>query len=148
MPNRERVVGVLTQDVVGYQSWDGLKRRYRNMPTERHEHVEDAMDAIVERVARALDWDRLLTEAALRHQHLHPDHEPDGRRWTPSQGVCGQCLAEGFLSDTRGAADWDRAPVSPRRRADTDWPAAVAANLKYRTKATGHPYQQQNPTTP
>ncbi|MDX3165921.1 hypothetical protein PV516_19225 [Streptomyces scabiei] len=144
MPNRQAVIKVLAQDVVGAQRWNGLKGECVTMPTEAYYEVEDAAEAILERVARAVSWPRLLREASWRHLHLHPDKENDKEGY--ATGVCSECLVEALLADDRGAPDWDKHPESPRRRADFDWPTAVAANTKHRTRAHWHPYMP--PATP
>ncbi|MGW2232280.1 hypothetical protein [Streptomyces formicae] len=141
MPNRQRVVEVLTQDVVGAQRWNGLIRECVTMPTKSYEAVQDAAAAILERVARAVDWPRLLTEAAFRHQQLHPDLQPELRDQTPSEGVCGECLAEALLADDVGFPDWEKRPVSPREQDDRDWPSIVAAHLPHRQAAHWHPFK-------
>ncbi|WP_333745576.1 hypothetical protein [Streptomyces sp. IBSBF 2950] len=149
MPNRQAVIKVLAQDVLGAQRWNGLKGECVSMPTEKYDEVEAAAEAILERVARAVSWPRLLREAASRHLHVHPDLE-DKEQFLV-EGVCGECLVEALLADDRGAPDWDKHPNSPRRRANHDWPTPVAANLKFRKRAHWHPYKEQetqSDTTP
>ncbi|QKV98145.1 hypothetical protein HUT19_41220 (plasmid) [Streptomyces sp. NA02950] len=140
MPNRKAVIKVLAQDVLGAQRWNGLLAECVSMPTEKYEEVEAAAEAILERVARAVSWPRLLREASWRHLHLHPDQENDKEGY--ATGVCSECLVEALLADDTGAPDWDKHPTSPRRREHFDWPTPVAANLKYRQRAHWHPYME------
>ncbi|MFF9786302.1 hypothetical protein [Streptomyces nigrescens] len=141
MPNRKRVVEVLTQDVVGAQRFNGLIGECVTMPTKNYDAVQDGAAAILERVARAVDWPRLLEEASFRHMHLHPDRRPEPREWSPAEGVCGECLAEALLADDIGAPNWEKHPMSPREQDGTDWPSIVAANLRHRRAAHWHPFQ-------
>ncbi|MEY9842498.1 hypothetical protein [Streptacidiphilus sp. EB103A] len=148
MPNRRRVVEVLTQDAVGAQQWNGARGECVTMPTDAYYAVQDAMTAVLERVARAVDWPRLLTEAASRHLVVHPDLEPDDRHWNPAAGaVCGECLCEALLADDRGAPNWRDHPVSPREQPHTDWPRVVADNLHHRAASHYHPYRDAPRTT-
>ncbi|MFE5847198.1 hypothetical protein ACFQ7N_36825 [Streptomyces niveus] len=141
MPNRLAVITALTQDIVGAQRWDGRKREYVAMPTEDHHAVEDAAAAVLERIARAVDWPRLLRESALRHAFLHPDREVPDREWSSAQGVCGECLAEALLADGSGAPNWHVHPTSPRAHENLDWPVVVSDNLPHRREAHWHPFQ-------
>lgn len=145
MPNRERISQVLTQDVVGSQVWDGLLRKCETMPTEEYYAVQGAMEAVVERVAAALDWPRLLAEASARHLILHPEREPDHQWGEEVEGVCGECLHEAFLNDDTGFAQWHLHPDSPREHADLDWPSVVARNLPHRSASRWHAYQNTAP---
>ena len=143
MPNSLAVILSLTQDVLGNHRWNGVTRQYETMPTKDHDAVEEAMGSLLERVADAVNWPRLLQEAAYRHMTVHPDLElePDDRYWCDMSGVCGECLKEALLADDKGAPDWGRHPVSYRQQEQSDWPAAVAANLKHRKAATWRPFQ-------
>ncbi|MFF8994049.1 hypothetical protein ACF09H_29795 [Streptomyces sp. NPDC014983] len=107
MPNRRAVILALTQDVLGAQRWNGLTRECVTMPTADYEAVEDGMAAVLERTASVVDWDQLLREAADRHHQLHPDQEQDGGEWSPAKGVCGECLEEAFLTETRAPRSAD-----------------------------------------
>ncbi|MER7688298.1 hypothetical protein [Streptomyces sp. NPDC097610] len=143
MPNREAVVRVLTQDVLGNQRRNGRTRQYESMPTSAYHDMLDAAAAIVERAARAVDWPRLLFEAASRHALLHPDRPAQDDRQYPSPvaDLCGDCLREAFLADDTGAQDWTARPASPREHSGTDWPAIVAAVFPHRAAASWHPFQ-------
>ncbi|GHB91667.1 hypothetical protein GCM10010306_103610 [Streptomyces umbrinus] len=145
MPNRLRVVGSLTQDVIGTQRFNGAIGKCVSIPDDDYEAVKDAMTAVLERVIRAVDWPRLLREASFRHDTVHPDHKPDDRDWSPATGVCGECLAEALLADDRGAQDWERTPTIPREHAITDWPALVARHFHHREAALWHPYKEPLP---
>jgi hypothetical protein len=145
MPNRLAVVKVLTQAVLGAQIWNGLRGETVNMPVEDYERVEEASTAILETVARAVNWDRLLMEAYWRHMRMHEDEVPDevpDERWQPTTSeVCGECLREALLAEDRGAQDWDKHPSTPLRHNKTDWPTIVAEELEHRSVATWHPYK-------
>ncbi|MFC8570726.1 hypothetical protein ACFUIW_33715 [Streptomyces sp. NPDC057245] len=146
MPNRQAIIGALTQDVLGAQQFNGLRGECVNMPTDDYEAVRDAMEAVVERVARAVNWERLLREASYRHLHLHHERKDDGF----VTGVCHECLVEALLADDTGAPNWEKHPVSPRRFPNLDWPTVVASNLKHREVAHWHPYmppRKQEPAT-
>lgn len=143
MPNRLAVINVLTQDVLGAQQWNGLRGECVTMPTDDYDAVKDAMAAILERAVRAVNWNRLLREAAGRHLQLHPDHEPDARDWNAATGVCGDCLAEALLTDDMGAPNWDEHPTSPRAHESRDWPAVVAEHFHHRQAAHWHPFKDQ-----
>lgn len=139
MPNRMRVAKVLTQDVLGFQQWNGLLGETVNMPTDAYDAVEGAMEAVVERVAQAVDWERLLEEAAMRHGFIHDDKPVDGMRITP-KGVCGECLREALLCDRVGAPAWHEQETTPLVHGNTDWPSIVADNRQWREVAHRHPY--------
>jgi hypothetical protein len=141
MPNSEAVRKVLTQDVLGGQIWNGLIGQPVRMPIDDYERVEEAAMAILERVAQAVNWDRLLMEAYWRHQRLHEDKETE-ERWQPTTSeTCGECLREALLADDMGAQDWDRRPSTPMTRQKLDWPTVVAEELEHREVATWHPYK-------
>lgn len=141
MPNRLRVAKVLTQDVLGFQQWNGLLGETVHMPTDAYDAVEQAMEAVVERVAQSVDWPRLLEEAVMRHLLVHPDQEPDERRIT-SKDVCGECLREALLCDRTGAPAWHEQESTPLRLQKVDWPTVVQDNRKWRDVAHGHPYME------
>lgn len=141
MPNRKAVIEVLVQDVLGVQRWNGLRGETVNMPTEDWDRTEEAATAILERIAGAVNWSRLLMEAHWRHTQLHEDREAP-KRWTPTAaGVCGECLREALLSEERGAPDWERHPSRPLVHEKTDWPSVIADTLKHREVAFWHPYK-------
>ena len=141
MPNRNRVILTLTPDVLGAQRFNGLIGKCVSMPDDDYEAVKAAMAAVLERAVRVVDWPRLLREASLRHDTVHPDHKPADRDWNMATGVCGECLAEAMLADDMGAQDWERTPVSPREHQDTDWPALVVKHFHHRSAA--HPFKDQ-----
>lgn len=141
MPNSLAVIRVLTQDVLGNQQRNGLTDTYVKMPTQDHDRVEEAAAAILERVARAVDWDRLLMEAHWRHMELHPDHETEDRYQPTAPEVCGECLREALLSEERYTPNWERSPTTPLTRQKLDWPTIVAEELEHRDAATWHPYK-------
>ncbi|MFE9424164.1 hypothetical protein ACFYNO_14495 [Kitasatospora sp. NPDC006697] len=141
MPNRLAVIKALRQDVLGNHRWDERTRRYATMPAEDVWAVEDAMAAILERVARAVDWPRLILEATQRHAVLHPQTPATFRDWTPEIGLCRECLVEALLSDETGATNWITHPITPKEHDQTDWPTLVAAHLPHRAAASWHPYQ-------
>lgn len=141
MPNRRRVIEILTQDALGAQRFNGLFGECVSMPHADYEAVRDAMTAILERVVRAVDWPRLLREASFRHDAVHPDYEPSAEDWNLATGVCGECLAEAMLADDMGAQDWKRTPTIPREYSFTDWPATVARTFHHRDRAHWHPYK-------
>ncbi|WP_030230166.1 hypothetical protein [Streptomyces sp. NRRL S-350] len=141
MPNRLAVINTLRQDVLGNQRRDERTRSYVTMPAEDVWAVEDAMTAILERVARAVDWPRLVLEASQRHAVLHPQTPATFRDWTPEIGLCRECLVEALLSDATGATNWISHPTTPREHDQTDWPSIVAAHLPHRAAASWHPYK-------
>ncbi|MFI5990332.1 hypothetical protein ACIBAC_00560 [Streptomyces sp. NPDC051362] len=141
MPNQLAALRALRQDVIGPQ------HHYRygeiaTMPVEPYEAVTEAMAAVVERVAVAVDWRRLLVEASWRHMQLHPDRvETLDRYKSEAAEVCGECLAEAFLQENVGAPDWGREPNADIRHQATDWPAAVAEALQHRRGRIEHQYR-------
>ncbi|MFD9190313.1 hypothetical protein ACFWCA_19045 [Streptomyces phaeochromogenes] len=144
MPNEKAVVESLTQDVVGPGHHFNSARGFRvvTMPTEQYEAVQDAMAAVLERVAVAVDWPRLLVEASWRHETLHPDRKETLLKYrTEAKGVCGECLAEALLQTNTGAPDWDREPDAEMRHQDVDWAAIVAGALQYRRGTIEHQYR-------
>ncbi|MCG7523966.1 hypothetical protein MHW47_05860 [Streptomyces sp. OfavH-34-F] len=142
MPNRLAVIKTLQQDVLGNHRWDDRTRSYTTVPAEAVWAVEDAMAAILERVARAVDWPRLLLEATQRHEVLHPETPDSPRDWTPELGLCRECLVEALLSDQIGATNWITHPATPKEHDRTDWPSIVAAHLPHRASAAWHPYKE------
>ncbi|KUN37736.1 hypothetical protein AQJ30_15750 [Streptomyces longwoodensis] len=142
MPNRRRVIECLLQDAIGAQVFNGLIGECVSIPNADYEAVKDAATAILERVAEAVDWRRLLREAAARHATVHPDYQPDHLEWSGAEGVCGACLEEALLADDIGFQDWERTPEAPRDHEHTDWPAIVARNLHHRDTVAWHPYKQ------
>jgi hypothetical protein len=142
MPNSLAIWRVLTQDVLGAQEFNGALGAPESMPADNYDLVEEAAAAILERIAAAVDWERLLEEAYWRHQDLHEDFEPEPRRST-TKDVCGECLREALLTDERYSPNWERHPSTPLTRQKVDWPSIVAANLKYREDARWHPYKDQ-----
>ncbi|MFJ8752052.1 hypothetical protein ACIREO_22380 [Streptomyces sp. NPDC102441] len=134
---------VLTQDILGNQRWNGRTRQYESMPTSTFHDMLDGAAAIVERAAGAVNWPRLLFEAASRHMLLHPDRlvEDDRQHPSPVADLCGECFREAILADDTGAQDWTARPASPREHRGTDWPAIVAAVLPHRAAAHWHSFQ-------
>jgi hypothetical protein len=141
MPNRLAVIRTLLQDVLGNHRWDERTRTHPTVPDEAVWAVEDAMAAILERVARAVDWPRLILEAIQRHEVVHPDAAASPRDWTPELGLCRECLVEALLSDQTGATNWITHPATPTTHDPTDWPSIVAAHLPHRAAAAWHPYK-------
>lgn len=141
MPNRLAVIKTLQQDVLGNHRWDERTRRYTTVPIEAVWAVEDAMAAILERVARAVDWPRLILEATQRHEVLHREAPASPRDWTPELGLCRECLVEALLSEQTGATNWITHPATPKEHERTDWPSMVAAHLPHRAAAAWHPYK-------
>lgn len=143
MPNFKAVIDALTQDVVGPgHHFNGARGEVATMPTEQFEAVQDAAAAILERIAVAVDWRRLLVEASWRHMALHPDRKEElDRYWTEAENVCGECLAEALLQQRMGAPDWERDPTAEMRHQDVDWAAVVAESLPYRRGVLRHAYQ-------
>ncbi|MEU9778048.1 hypothetical protein [Streptomyces sp. NPDC047968] len=140
MPNQLRVTRVLTENVVGPQIWDGRLGECQTMPTDQYDAVEEAMAAVLERVAAAIDWPRLLAEASWRHSTLHEktlDNEKrpagQGTPWEcHATGVCGECLRHALLTPETGAHNWEKTPDVPLTRTEADWPGVVADSLQYR----------------
>ncbi|MGW1496127.1 hypothetical protein [Streptomyces sp. NPDC002402] len=145
MPNQLAVVRVLTENVVGPQIWNGLVGECRTMPTTTYDEVEEAMAAVLERVAAAVNWPRLLAEASWRHSTLHEktledEDRPagDGTPWEcHARGVCGECLRHALLSPETGAHRWQDHPDVPLTRQGLDWAKTVTDTIGYRrTPAT------------
>jgi hypothetical protein len=99
------------------------------------------MTAVLERVAKAVDWDRLLMEAYWRHSDLHEGAAPKDRYQPTTADVCGECLREALLCERRGAPDWEREPNTPLTHQKTDWPTIVAKELEHRDASHWHPYK-------
>ncbi|OEV09329.1 hypothetical protein AN218_23160 [Streptomyces nanshensis] len=142
------MIDALTQQVVGSQRFNGLRGECVSMPPADLHAVQDACAAILENVARAVNWARLLQEASGRHQLLHPDRQEDGPRWSPVDDVCGECLEEALLAEGFGSPDWGKAPSSPREFGEIDWPTVVAKQLPHRGAAHWHPFAQKTQPTP
>jgi hypothetical protein len=140
MPNFIAVVKTLAQDVVGRHVWNGARGECRTMPTDQYDATEEAMAAVLERVVVAVDWPRLLMEAAWRHAELHPERKESERYWSEATGVCGECLAEAMLATRTGSPDWERNPAAELTRQSVDWPAVVAASLQHRRSPVSHQY--------
>lgn len=141
MPNRKAVVESLRQDVIGPQHNYSFGE-IATMPVEPYEAITDAMAAILERVAVAVDWRRLLVEASWRHEQLHPDRvEALDRYKSEAKGVCGECIAEALLSEQRYTPDWERHPEAEMRHQAVDWAATVAEVLKHRRGTLEHQYR-------
>lgn len=140
MPNFMAVVKTLAQDVVGRHVWNGARGKCQTMPTDQYDATEDAMAAVVERVVVAIDWPRLLMDAAWRHAELHPDRKE--RDWYRSEatGVCGECLAEALLTTRTGSPNWERHPAAELTRQAVDWPSVVGASLQHRRDPIRHKY--------
>jgi hypothetical protein len=140
VPNQLAVTRVLAEDVVGRHIWNGLTGECRTMPTDAYRAVEEAAAAILEKVARAVNWPRLLAEASYRHSTLHLETAEDEKRragdGTPYEcevfGVCGECLRHALLTPETGAHNWAKNPDVPITRSDLDWASTVAAGIGYR----------------
>lgn len=143
MPNWKAVVDTLTQDVVGPgHHFNGVRGEVVTMPTELYEATREAMAALLERAAVAVDWRRLLVEASWRHMTLHPERkEKLDRYWSEAENVCGECLCEALLQQRIGAPDWDQEPEAEMRHQDVDWAAVVAAALPHRRGTIQHEYR-------
>ncbi|MEW1548410.1 hypothetical protein [Streptomyces tsukubensis] len=143
MPNRNAVVDALTQDVIGPgHHYNGARGEVVTMPTGTYEDLQDAMAAVLERVAVAVDWRRLLVEASWRHITVHPDHKEDLARYhSETEGVCGECLVEALLQQRVGAPDWEREPSVAMEHQDVDWAAVVADALPHRRGFIHHEYR-------
>ncbi|MEU3399428.1 hypothetical protein [Streptomyces filamentosus] len=140
MPNQLAAVRALTDNIVGPQLWDQRLGECQTMPTDLYDQVEEAMAAVLERIATVINWPRLLAEASWRHSTLHEqtledEDRPAGEN-TPwachARGVCGECLRHAFLSPETGAHRWQDRPDVPLTRGDLDWPTLVAAGLAHR----------------
>ncbi|MFF1600724.1 hypothetical protein ACFVYV_25000 [Streptomyces mirabilis] len=141
MPNQLAVVRSLRQDVIGPHHNYSFGE-IATMPVEPYEAVTDAMAAILERIAVAVDWQRLLVEASWRHMELHPDREEKLDKYkSEAANVCGECLAEALLQENVGAPDWKREPDAEMRHQAVDWPAAVAEALQHRRGTLEHKYR-------
>jgi hypothetical protein len=141
VPNQLAVIRSLRQDVIGpnhHYSFGEIA----TMPAEKYDAVTDAMAAILERVAVAVDWRRLLVEASWRHMQLHPDRkETSDQYWSEAANVCGECLAEALLQENTGAPDWAREPEAEMRHQAVDWAANVAEALRHRRGTIDHQYR-------
>ncbi|MET9776091.1 hypothetical protein ABZ023_17855 [Streptomyces sp. NPDC006367] len=141
MPNQLAVVRSLRQDVIGPQHHYSFGE-IATMPPEAYDAVTDAMAAILERVAVAVDWRRLLVEASWRHMTLHPDRKETLLRYqSEAAGVCGECLAEALLQERTGAPAWERHPEAELRHQGVDWAETVAEVLKHRRGVIEHHYR-------
>ncbi|WP_435245199.1 hypothetical protein [Streptomyces tendae] len=144
MPNQLAAVRVLTEGVVGPQIWDGRTGECQTMPTDLYHQLEEAMAAVLERVAAAVNWPRLLLEASWRHATIHMKTAEDEKRpagegtpWESDvRGVCGECLRHALLSPETGAHHWEDRPDVPLTRTDLDWAPVAAAALGHRQTAT------------
>ncbi|MFK0279455.1 hypothetical protein ACIQVL_03140 [Streptomyces sp. NPDC090499] len=141
MPNRKAVVESLRQDVIGPQHHYSFGE-ITTMPVDPYEAITDAMAAILERIAVAVDWKRLLVEASWRHIELHPDHKEERLQYqSEAANVCGECLAEALLQENVGAPDWKRERDAEMRHQAVDWAAVVAQVLQHRRGAIEHQYR-------
>ncbi|MFE1206374.1 hypothetical protein ACFW5V_32325 [Streptomyces sp. NPDC058762] len=141
MPNQLAVIRSLRQDVIGPQH-HYMFGEIATMPAEAYDAVTDAMAAILERVAVAVDWRRLLVEASWRHMTLHPERKETMLQYqSEAAGVCGECLAEALLQENTGAPDWEREPNAEMRHQAVDWAAVVYDTLQHRRGAIRHKYQ-------
>lgn len=134
MPNSERVALVLTEAVVGPQVWQhGI---CDTMPDAEWERTKLAAVAVLELVARAIDWPRLLADAEWRHHKLHRGTTPkDYGSYQPiTRDVCGECLHEALLAHgfPGHAQDWAKEPKVTRRAELVDWPQVFAETVRYR----------------
>ncbi|WP_327686401.1 hypothetical protein [Streptomyces sp. NBC_00467] len=141
MPNRLAVVQALRQDIIGPHHHYYLGE-IATMPVAPYDAVTDAMAAVLERIAVAVDWRRLLVEASWRHMELHPDREETLDRYkSEAANVCGECLAEALLQENTGAPDWEREPEAELRHQDVDWLTLVAEALQHRQGVITHEYR-------
>lgn len=139
LPNELAVVRVLTEDVAGAQKWNPLRRKYEGVPTAEYEQVEEAMAAVLERVALAVDWNRLLAEASWRHGLVHDvaDEETAHKknlRWKcpASPLVCGNCMFHGQSRDRRAAM------AARARRARDEERAGLGAGRRRQPRLPHH----------
>jgi len=146
MPNSLAVEAVLAENIVGTQQFDGARGRCLSMPDDLYTSVREAARAILHTTAAAIDWPRLLQGAAIRHDVLHPDQEPDPQRPSLAEGVCGDCLMHALLSETGNEGSphhWEKHPQSPTDgHTDIDWPAVVAQGVRHRRDAEPAAYCQ------
>ncbi|QFG13302.1 hypothetical protein SEA_GILGAMESH_110 [Streptomyces phage Gilgamesh] len=141
MPNQLAVIRSLRQDVIGPQH-HYMFGEIATMPSDAYDDVTDAMAAILERVAVAVDWPRLLVEASWRHMTLHPDRKEERLRYqSEAAGVCGECIAEALLQENTGAPDWEREPDAELRHQAVDWAAIVHNTLQHRRGTIRHEYR-------
>jgi hypothetical protein len=141
MPNHLAAVEALRQDVIG-PGHNYSFGEIATMPVEPYDAVTDAMAAILERVAVAVDWQRLLVEASWRHMLLHPDHKEELLKYqSEAANVCGECLAEALLTQDKYTPDWERNPNAEMRQQAVDWPVVVAEVLEHRRGQIEHQYR-------
>jgi len=139
MPNSERVALTLTEAIVGTQVWNGATGECRTMPDADYEATKNAAVAILELVARAIDWPRLVAEAEWRHHKLHRDRGEvvtNYGGWEPTTlDLCGECLHEALLSHgyEGHTQDWVAEPKVARRAGAIDWPTIVAQMVNHRS---------------
>lgn len=137
MPNSERVALVLTEAVVGPQVWQ--HEACDTMPDDEYERTKLAAVGVLELVARAVDWPRLLAEAEWRHNKLHYGTCPEIRGgWQPSTSdVCAECLREALLvhGGPGHTQNWVDQPEVARRAFAVDWPAVFAETIKFRRRS-------------
>lgn len=136
MPNSERVALVVTEAVVGPQVWQ--YGACDTMPDEEYERTKLAAVGVLELVARAIDWPRLLADAEQRHRVLHRDTCPEDPRaylQPMTRDVCGECLREALLAHgyPGHSQDWKTSPTVERRAAYLDWPAVFAVSIRHRS---------------
>lgn len=133
MPIRNRIVTLLTEDVVGAQWWDNSAGSVcMSMPTDDYDRTRDAAEVLYERIVDRIDWNRILIEASSRHFDLcragtHP--ERSGSKavyWEDLENtICPDCLREAMLADdTR-----PRHSPDPALRVDSgqDWAGEITA---------------------
>jgi hypothetical protein len=128
MPVRDRIATMLTEDVVGVQWWNNAAgRRCVTMPTQSYDSLHEAVDTLYERIVDAIDWNRVLLEAASRHFDLVRlgTHGKAGRDLSDlfEETLCPDCLREALLADEtipRHAPE-----PAPRRAVSVDWATAV-----------------------
>ena len=142
MPNSERVALAVTECVVGPQVWDGLTGTCVTMPDDAYEHTKLAAVAMLELVARIIDWPRLLSDAEQRHRVLHRDTCPEAKGsygWPMTRDVCGPCLREALLAHGFQGyeQDWKNEPEVARRGGDMDGAAVFAENIAHRRPGYG-----------
>lgn len=140
MPNRARVVEMLTTDKVGTHAWRNLPGAEahlcenapdcglpRDNAAARRKIAETAaeMDALYVRIMDEIDWNRVMEIARSRHR-MALDAMEDGEPIVHVQtadlyGIevpCGECICEAVLSVEFYAFHWKYGPSdkSPRAR--------------------------------
>lgn len=109
MPERDKAVTFLTEDLIGSQLWDGRDGECKTMPKADYYAVRDLVDAMFVRLVERMNTNRVLQEASVRCDRSgHKEH--DDIFPTP----CGECLADALLGRASG---FGMPPVPMRERA-------------------------------